>query len=301
MALVNNGSGIVFCDWLDVTMPPDREHDVRAELGPLLCAAGFGRESDDLYRVDGGTVRLTANRGWFKVGISGQSCAMLRLHGVWTEVLFVLGSGPHRVTRVDCALDIPMDGADAIERLQAVYPSGHVRLSQRPVRITEVLSTRSDGRKSGSWYAGRRGQSEVTCRVYDKALEALEKRGEDLPPRTRCELTVCKGVGPTLRDAAEPERLFWHYMAPAILPRPEGVPAWDSGWAEGWVMDRVEVLAAERLRRRIQESPELAALIELADSLGPGGRQYALGLIQLRFGRHGAEPPVPLPVQPTAA
>ena len=286
-------AGSVFCDWLDVTTPPAEEYRLRSELVPMLCAAGCEKVNDDLLRFNGGTVKFIANSKWFKVGLSGQVIALLRMSRLWESLLSVIGEGPHRVTRVDAAVDLPLDGADAIQELQAAYPRGEVRLSQRPVRVSELLSTRQDGRKTGTWYVGHRGKTEVTCRVYDKANEALEKRGELMPPTTRCELTVCKGVSPTLRDAAQPERLFWHYMSPAVLRRPEGVPEWDSGWGEGWTMERVEILPAGRLKRRIEESPELAALIELADAIGPGGRDYALRLIRDKFGRTPASGSLP--------
>ena len=276
-------AGTAFCDWLDVTTPPGEEYRVRSELGPLLCGAGFDKITDDLYRFNGGSVKLQGNTRFFKLGFSGQSVALLRMSRLWESVLFLIGEGPHRVTRVDAAVDLPMDGADALEQLQASYPRGQVRLSQRPVEITELSKVRSDGRRTGTWYAGHRGQSEISCRVYDKAQEALDKRGELMPPRTRCELTVGKGAKPTLRDAAEPERLFWHYMSPAILRRPEGVPDWSSGWGEGWIMHRTELLPAMRLKRRIEESGELAALIELAESIGTDGPDYALRLIRERF------------------
>jgi len=285
MLLTTCEAGQVFCDWLDVTTPPGEEYRVRSELGPLLCAAGFDKVTDDLYRFNGGSVKLQGNNRWFKLGFSGQSVALLRVCGQWESVLFLIGEGPHRVTRVDAAVDLPVDGADSLAQLQAAYPRGEVRLSQRPVKVTERLQTRPDGRKTGTWYAGNRRDSEITCRVYDKAQEAHDKRGELMPPRTRCELTVKKGANPTLRDAAEPERLFWHYMSPAILKRPQGVPEWSSGWGEGWVMERTELLPAMRLKRRIEDSPELAALIELADSIGTDGRDYALRLIREKFNR----------------
>ena len=275
---------LIFCDWLDVTTPPSEEYRLRSDLGPVLSSIG-DKVSEDFYRLGDGSVKFQGNSKWFKVGLSGQAVGLLRVSGLWLTVLSLIGEGPHRVTRVDAACDLPMDGADAISELQESYPLGQVRLSQRPVGVTELLCTRPDGRKTGTWYAGHRGKTEITCRVYDKAQEALDKRGELMPPRTRCELTVGKGASPTLRDAAEPERLFWHYMAPAILKRPEGVPPWDSGWAEGWVMERAELLPAQALKRRIEDSPELAALIELADSIGPMGRSMALRLISERFDR----------------
>lgn len=282
MALPTEFVTSVFCDWLDITAPPDEGERLGPALGALLCEAGAMKLTDDLYELNGGKVKLGYMRGVYRVSISGNCIQLLVPMGYWGNVLSLIADGPHRVTRLDAAMDIGLDGADAIELMQGAYPRGLVRLSQRPIKVTEMLSTRSDGRKTGTWYAGHRSGAEITCRVYDKAFQLLETRGEVCPPRTRAELTVRRGA--TLRDAMEPERLFWHYMSPAILSRPTDVPEWSSGWAEGWTMERIELLPAQALKRRIEQSPELAALIELADSVGPYGRSMALRLISQRFG-----------------
>jgi len=276
--LPTEGLSRVFCDWLDVTTPPDREYDLRVSLGRLICACGGSKLNDDLYDLGGGKVKIGMMYGVFRVSVSGACVRVLEIQGLWESFLAEIGEGPHRVTRLDAAVDIDHDGAESISTLQAAYPGGKVRISRRPIRVTELLSTRPDGRKSGTWYAGHRSGAEITCRVYDKALQVLETRGESIPPRTRAELTVRKGC--TLRDAFEPARVFWHYMAPAIFERPSDVPEWSSGWAEGWTMDKIEILPAQRLKRLIERSPELAAIIELADSVGTGGREMALRLIQ---------------------
>jgi len=271
----------VFCDWLDVTTPPDREHTLRSVLGPIICGAGGSKLADDLYELGGGKIKIGLMRKVFRVSLSGSCIRVLRIQSLWETFLAELADGPHRVTRLDAALDLDLDGADALEALQRAYPRGEVRLSRRPVRVSEMLSTRSDGRKTGTWYAGHRSAAEITCRVYDKAQQLLDTRSEVIPPRTRCELTVRKGC--TLRDAFQPDRVFWHYMAPAILKRPSGVPEWSSGWAEGWKMERTELLPAQRLKGLIERSPDLAAIIELADSVGPMGRSMALRLIESKI------------------
>ena len=267
----------VFCDWLDVTTPPDREYELRTALGPLICGAGGSKLTDDLYDLGGGKIKLGLMRRVFRVSVSGSCVRVLRIQRLWETFLAEIGEGPHRVTRLDAAVDIDLDGADALEALQRSYPRGEVRLSRRPVRVSEMLCTRRDGRKTGTWYAGHRSAAEITCRVYDKAQQLLDTRGEAIPPRTRAELTVRKGC--TLRDAFQPERVFWHYMAPAILQRPSDAPEWSSGWAEGWTMDKVDLLPAQRLKGLIERSPDLAAIIELADAVGPMGRAMALRLI----------------------
>lgn len=269
-----------FCDWLDITAPPAEEDRLSRSLGSILCAAGAEKVDDGYYRMNGGTVKLGLKYRVFRASVSGSAIRLLEVQGLWGTFLSEIGDGPHRVTRLDAAIDLPLDGADALAALRLEYPRGQVRISQRPVRVTEMTCVRADGRTTGTWYAGHRSGAEVTCRVYDKAQQLLDTRGEVIPPRTRVELTVRKGS--TLRDAMEPARIFWHYIAPSILKPPVGVPEWSSGWAEGWTMDKVDILPAQRLKNRIERSPELAAIIELADSLGPAGRDMALRLIEQR-------------------
>lgn len=280
MTLPIDGMTPVFCDWLDVTTPPDREHDLFASLGPIICGAGGSKLADDLYDLGGGKIKIGIMRRVFRVSVSGACVRVLEIQGLWETFLAELADGPHRVTRLDAAVDIDVDGADSIELLQAAYPRGYVALSQRRIQVTELLSTRSDERKTGTWYAGHRSGAEVTCRVYDKAAQLFATKQQLVSPRTRVELTVRKGC--TLRDAFQPERVFWHYIAPAIFKRPSDVPEWSSGWAEGWTMEKVDLLPAQRLKRLIERSPDLAAIIELADAVGPMGRSMALRLIEQR-------------------
>lgn len=280
MTLPTKGLTPVFCDWLDVTTPPDREYGLRVSLGRLICGAFGSKIHEDLYDLGGGKIKIGIMYGVFRVSVSGACVRVLQTQGLWESFLAEIGEGPHRVTRLDAAVDIDHDGAASIAALQASYPRGEVRLSRRSIRVTELLSTRSDGCKTGTWYAGHRSGAEITCRVYDKAHQLLETRGEISPPRTRAELTVRKGC--TLRDAFEPERVFWHYMAPAIFERPSEAPEWSSGWAEGWTMEKIDILPAQRLKRLIERSPDLGAIIELSDSLGASGRSMALRLIERR-------------------
>lgn len=271
----------IFCDWLDVTTPPDREDELRSVLGPMFCSAGASKVADDLYSLGDGKIKIGLQRRIFRVSISGSSIRALIIQNVWGNVLSALGDGAHRVTRLDAAVDLDLDGADALEQLQRAYPSGLVRLSSRAIKVTEMLCIRPDGRRTGTWYAGHRSAAETTCRVYDKAQQLLDTRGVQIHQRTRAELTVRKGC--TLRDAFEPYRVFWHYMSPAILRRPQGLPEWSPGWAEGWTMERIEILPAQRLRNLIERSADLSSIIELADSMGPEGRAYALRLVRKRL------------------
>jgi len=53
-------------------------------------------------------------------------------------------------------------------------------------------------------------------------------------------------------------------------------------------MEKIDILPAQRLKRLIERSPELAAIIELSGAVGTGGHAMALRLIEKRFRIDGA-------------
>lgn len=276
----------IFCDWLDVTFSPDCAPF--PGVNRLLLDAGFDAESLDrvsyTYRMGRAVVLFGASRGTMRVSVSGSACALLRSIGRWNDLLSELSSVPHRVTRVDAALDLPMDGADLVELMRKRYPSGLVNLTRKAVPTSTFLAVRADGRETGTWYAGRRSRARFTARVYDKAWEALQKRGELMPPTARIEVTAAGGdSGATLRDAALPAALFWQIAAPSLLDVPEGAPVWTPNQDLGWVAPTRSFNAAAVLRRRVESFAMLDALALVADDLGPEGRNYLLSLIEERL------------------
>lgn len=276
----------IICDWLDVTFSPDCAP--WPGVNSILLDAGFDAESSDrstfVYRLDGATVIFGPSRGSLRASFSGSACAALRRLGVWSDLLSELASTPHRVTRVDAALDLSIDGADMVDLMRKRYPSGSVNLGRKASATSVVLSVRPDGRETGTWYVGRLTKARYTARVYDKAWEALQKRGEVLPPRTRIEVTAKGGdSGATLRDAAEPAALFWHLASPAILDAPEGAPVWTPNRDLGWEATPKQFDPAALLKRRVESFAMLDALAVVADELGPHGRDYLLSLLEKRL------------------
>lgn len=275
-----------FCDWLDVTFAPDNWP--YPELNLLLLGAGFivRREitGGSTYVPPGGygTVKFIQAKLYAKVSISGSSCGVLRDLGLWGEVLSILSSSPHKVTRIDAALDLPTDAAPFIAHLRRKYPEGMVNLGRKALPVKVMLEVRPDGLESGTYYVGHRTSARRTCRVYDKALEMLSKRGAKLPPTTRVEVTAKKDAGATLRDAYMPDALFWDIASPAILKAPEGVPMWVPDTEMGFPSPTHPFEPAEVLRRRIEASAEIEALIAVADSMGDSGRQYMIHLFTRR-------------------
>ncbi|MEH6511449.1 replication initiation factor domain-containing protein [Halopseudomonas aestusnigri] len=281
------GRPAILCDWLDVTFSPtDCPYP---ELNLLLLDAGFTVQRDAggsrcYVPPEGrGMVQVTHASRFAKVSISGGACAAIRRLGVFDQVLHVLGTSPHKVTRVDAALDVMTDASFVIESLSHRYPDGRVSLGRKALPVKRILSTRPDGRDSGTYYVGHRTAARFTARVYDKTLEALEKRGELLPPTTRFEVTARKDSGATLRDAALPESIFWHIAAPALLKLPEGVPVWQPNTDMTWASAPPTFDPAATLRRRVEHSAELDALADVADSLGDEGRKYLLFLLERRI------------------
>lgn len=277
---------LIFCDWLDVTYAPN--DCPYPELNRLLLGAGFALSRDNssfrTYVPPGGhgSLRVSHSTRYARISLSGAACASLRASRLWDEVLFILGSSPHRVTRLDAALDIPRDAADVLEELRLRYPDGQVSLSRKAQRVTEFLSVRPDGRRSGTYYVGHKDNARQSIRVYDKALEQLDKRGLTIPPLTRYEVTARKDYGATLRDAAVPESIFWHIAAPSLLTAPKGVPMWMPNLEQLRTPPAPSFTAYEVLKRRVENSPELEALADLSDLLGPDGRKMLLHMLEKR-------------------
>lgn len=285
----------IFCDWLDVTFSPDCAPF--PGVNRILLDAGFDAESSDrvsfVYRQGRAVITFGLSRGAMRVSASGAACGLLRDLGLWDAYLSELSSSPHRVTRVDAALDLPMDGADLVGLMRQRYPSGSVNLSRKAVPTSALLAVRpSDGKETGTWYAGRRTRARYTARVYDKAWEALQKRGELMPPTARVEVTAAGGdSGATLRDAAMPAALFWHIASPSLLDAPEGIPVWTPNQDLGWTAPARDFDPAALLRRRVESFALLDALAHVADELGPMGRDYLLSLIKARLESPGSSLP----------
>lgn len=279
-----------FADWLDVTYSP---LDVpEPDLRTLLMGCGFGLERETggavMYASNEprGTVRVHYASRYARISISGGALATLRTAGHFDEVLSILSSSPHKVTRLDVAMDIKADAALVIERLKARHTSGHVALSRKSMAVTTILKTRPDGVVSGTYYVGHRSAARMTARVYDKSFEAYENRGEVYPdPVTRYEVTARKDSGATLKDAACPDSLFWHIAAPALIPsRPKGVDMWTPhGELVGWEHVPRTYVPAEVLEKRIEFSAELEGLMALADQMGDYGRDTLLYFLERKI------------------
>lgn len=281
------GESGVITDCLDVTFSP--KDCPYPDVNTLLLDTGFkplrtDRGDGSLYAAPGGqgTVKIDQRPRFARVSCSGAACRHLRFSRAWMDYLSVLSTSPHTVTRIDAALDLALDGADLVDSMRAMHAAGTVSLGRKAIRTSVILAVRDDGRESGTWYAGYGSKAKATAKVYDKALQMLQRFGEVIPPRGRVEVTAWKGFGATLRDAALPEAIFWHIASPALLKAPEGVPMWQPDTEGGWTAERRELVPAQVLKSRVESSAELDALIALAETF-EGGLPYLRHLLNQRI------------------
>ena len=251
-----------------------------------LIPVVFSDDTSRTYRWGVGTIKVITTHRYHKVSVSGGVLDVLRSEGDLEAFLFVLSEVPHAVTRLDAAQDFEVDGPDALRHLESLYPADRVNLSRKAMKVQRVYSAReSDSRQTGTWYVGHRSKAKTTARVYDKSQEVLDKTGLVLGKRvTRIEITVKKAVGPSLRDAADPERLFYHVASPALLPRPAHVGYWEPADGFAWALGEFDNdLTLDLFRSRVEYSPDLDRLARLASGFGANGVDMACRVFRERL------------------
>ena len=263
-----------FCDYLNVTCRPDNSFmdELSCFLDVVSCAVSFKDHEKTIVSVGKGKIVLFRKTKFHSASASGSAISYLRNVGAFEDYLSVLADVPHKVTRLDVAVDVALDAPLMLRKLEKAYPDDRVSFTRKALKVTRLYSARdSDGQQSGSWYAGNYGKARLTAKVYDKQLEAFEKRGEILPPTTRIELTFAKDFGCSLRDAFMPASLFYTHSLP-VLKANRKYDAWVSH-GEGWTGTPPDTkLDWEIYKRRLDNSPEIASLVELAAKLGPTGK-----------------------------
>lgn len=281
---------VPFCDWLTVTTSLNNWDGLRASLSPVLDSLGLSVITDSpghvLWRpsdAPGAVVAKRLGRIWV-LSCSGSVIAGLRFRGLWGAYLSCIAERSHRVTRLDASADLAIDAAPVVDRVAKRGRAGKLSLTRKgikPQHVETQLSLRFDGVLTGTVRLGAKN-ADVRMMVYDKQHERLQKGFPDCGHLVRYELTLRSGTGITLRDAMEPAAVFWHYASPDFLPAPPDAPVW-VGHGSGFVMDHVSpLLPAERLRRRVQSSAEIASLMSLASEVGP----YGLPLLLQELLRH---------------
>lgn len=310
-----------FCDYLNVTVPAERYEACTADLLEIVRAVGGRDAQDGLVRLgDGGTFVHRVKYGVGFYGLSGAAIAVLRDSPVsfnfWGEYLTVLGEGLHNVTRLDAALDVAADAAVVVGQLYRRARGGKFALTRKaipPGEIRRVFAPAiAGGYDTGTVYLGARTR-DVYAKVYDKRQELLQRAIDahkgaaladivalnDPGPLTRYELTLGRKVNVGLRDAYEPEAVFWHFAGESLAPlqrRRSGVPEWRAHGTGFAVPRSGGTDNARQLQLLLETSHDVRRAVTLADRLGPYGRDYLASLLR----KMAPEPP-PRPVPISAA
>lgn len=267
-----------FCDWLSVSSPFGEVDGIVASLQPILDMSRFSADAGGdallLARSPGaGVVRVSRAGSVCVTSASGAALGDLRTAGQFADYLSALGSFPHRVTTLHATLDVVCDASPVVLDLFERGIAGHVSLSRKGLTISDInkhIYRRADGLDSGGVYLGG-PRAQVRACVYDKQLERISKGCADPGPLTRFEMRVKGRLGATLRDAWEPERIFYHVASPDILAVPVGVAPWVPTEGGYDLPPRKEFLPAELMAMKIETSPDVKRLLALADECGPRG------------------------------
>lgn len=281
------------CDFLHVTIPESHAAVVLRGVLDAMGSLGAVSVSPDLHRLGGGTVKFSEGRGFSMVGISGQVLDHLRLNGELSRSLHLFGSSPHRVTRVDVAHDVACSAPPVLRRLLRSARSGSISLTRKSLRSQSIRfidnhNHYAPGDRTGTLYLGSR-TAKVYARVYDKRNERLDRGFDDPGNLLRYELTVTGKLSPTLRDVVEPAPMFWKFMSD-VLPPPANVSDWVGG-ADGFdISAPVALLPAEVMRRKLEASPDVAHLLDLADRIGPHGFDLLVRMLKRQSSSRPIQP-----------
>ncbi len=281
-----------FSDHVGITVPEDLWDGLRADVSPLFDQLSMSVEVDGprkvLWRSSCGTGTVKADkylRVW-SLGCSGTVCAGLRARGLFRAYLSELGSRPHRVKSLHAACDYPVDAAPVVQAVAEKGRAGGYSFTRKAVQprdILTILAPRENGDVTGTVYCGS-PRSQARMVVYDKRQERIRRGLPDTGELLRYELRLDDGAGITLKDCAEPSSVFWHHASPQFLPAPPSATPWVP-YGSGFELARAPtVLPAARLTRRVEDSPEVGALLDLARELGPYGFGFLVSLLRKRGG-----------------
>jgi hypothetical protein len=304
---VSSMIGAPFCDYLNVTTPKENDAALRDRLEPLFDETGLCSKVDEYtYQF----LKAGLNGGGFqkagvaKIGprgkvttlsLSGSLLRLLRARRLFDEVLSVISEFPHRVTRLDATADyVVADRSAVIHEVRRAGHAGQLSLTRKsipPGQIKSHLSLGLDGRESGTLYLGQSANADVSATVYDKTKQMWDVFGAKVDSIVRVELLVSSGVGPTLRDVADPTNLFFHFASRSLVEAPPGHMPW-VGHSGGFVLPpSVPRLPLQRIEALVQRSPDVQRLIALVGAAYTD-KKVATAVLARLF----ASAVVPLPV-----
>lgn len=265
-----------FCDYLNVTVPHDQQGALRALLEPLVESLGPFESFDDGYRlfevrdgslVPAGSLKIKKRGQVCLCSASGQVLLRLRMLGLFDEYLLALSQFPHRVSMLHATADYSVHGPAFIPAVYAAAKSGDLALTRKRIQsdhVKALLSPDSCGDDTGTVYLGKRQNADVWAKVYDKRQERLDNSYSDPGPCVRVEVAIQSGIGATLRDAADPSAIFWHFAGRSLVQAPPSFNGWVPQ-GEGYsVPPKPQRSLFERMQAVADHSLDVGRLLRLA-------------------------------------
>lgn len=273
--------GRPFADFLNVSVPVEHADALREAVVGTLDALGNFQESSPGYfeffsigvkkgsfvAIPCGSVKFGRRGKVATLSASGGALKLLRERSLLSEYLSAIGTLPHRVTMLHCTADyLVPDVPAAVQAYKNAAFAGELSLTRKrvlPTQCKTFFGIDCDGKETGSLYLGQRANADVWCKIYDKRHERLSKGFAEPGSLLRVEVACMSDVGATLRDAADPFDLFFHYAGRTLVEAP--VEA--SGWAphgEGYVLgERVERSLFEKFENLVVGSQDILRLARM--------------------------------------
>jgi hypothetical protein len=243
------------------------------ELKPHLDIFGLIEIAKGVYKSPSnyGSGTLRYREGVGKVAVLSASGALLeyfRTFLMFHDYLYQISKFPSRVTMLHATADYAVDAPPAINALHKKALRGTVALTRKrvvPSQVKAILSPDQFNRLTGTVYLGNRANADVWAKVYDKRHERLSKGYPDIGSRTRVEIAVQSDVGASLRDAADPAALFYHFASPELVEAPKDIYPW-LPLSEGFDLppDKPEPLPMARVQSLLDFSDDVTRICTIA-------------------------------------
>lgn len=275
----------VIADYVTVTTPIGNGPHLREDLTDV-CLQLPEAETDPLgVRVGKfGLLRVADQYGVTIASCSGVVLAALRASNLLEAYCHAVAAQvQHKVTRIEIAHDELCDVPAVLAHRYSMLRIAGVNLTRKripPEKIKCLFGRGPDGRDTGSIMMGHRKAHRVSAIMYDRAEDARAKGKPDPGSLLRTELRLAVD-GMTLRDVLDPAPLFYEFASPGLFPRPDGVAQWQPQ-GEGFQLERKEVDHQARLRRLVENSHDLGAMLDLSAKLPGEGLDVLLRLIRMR-------------------
>lgn len=226
-------AGKPFCDYLTVTMPASVLQSVTSSLQELFETAGMSSFDDGLtYSLDGnsGAFKLKTNPRYITLSASGGILEHFRNLNLYDQYITILNEHPHKITLLDATADYYVTYApDVIQEFKNACNASKIVLTRKVLSPSDIqywFGLNENGHETGTIYLGKKGTHSVRGKIYDKSFERTSK-GFPSPGQTvRVELSLKADTGISLRDAHNPENVFYHYASRSLVMPPPHFIGW---------------------------------------------------------------------------